>query len=69
MAQISEDALKALQDLESTRPLSIIRLSDSITGSDESGSGLKRSSDVSADTAYGDTSPANLAVDLVHYKV
>ncbi|KAF2436449.1 hypothetical protein EJ08DRAFT_667234 [Tothia fuscella] len=66
MAQISEDALKALQDLEASKPLSIIRLSESISGSNESGQ--KRSSDVSADTAYGDTSPANLAVDLVHYK-
>jgi hypothetical protein len=68
MAQISSDALKALEDLQSNQLLSIIRLSDSITGSDDS-SAAKRSSDVSASTGYGDTTPANLSVDLVHYKV
>jgi hypothetical protein len=69
MAQISSDALRALEDLESNQLLSIIRLSDSISGSDDSNAAPKRSSDVSASTGYEDTTPANLSVDLVHYKV
>lgn len=50
--------------------LSIIRLSQNITGADEGTSGAKRASDVSADSSsHGDMTPGSLAVDLVHYKV
>ena len=50
--------------------LTIIRLSQNITGADDVASGAKRASDVSADNSnHGDMTPGSLAVDLVHYKV
>lgn len=46
--------------------LAIIRLANNIS---KSSSTEKRSSDVSTDSTFGGTTPAGLAVELVHYKV
>lgn len=46
--------------------LAIIRLANNIS---KSSSAEKRSSDVSTDSTFGGTTPAGLAVELVHYKV
>jgi hypothetical protein len=46
--------------------LAIIRLANNFS---KSNGGEKRSSDVSTDSTFGGTTPAGLAVELVHYKV
>jgi hypothetical protein len=46
--------------------LAIIRLANNVS---KSNAGEKRSSDVSTDSTFGGTTPAGLAVELVHYKV
>jgi hypothetical protein len=51
---------------EFTRELNIIRLANNVSKSND---GPKRSSDVSNDSTYVGTTPASLAVELVHYKV
>lgn len=50
-----------------SKELAIIRLSRDISNN-RAGDGLKRNSDASTD-AGEDRTPANLAADLVHYKV
>lgn len=56
--------------MDSNVLLSIIRLSQNITGAEDANQTTKRSSDVSAESSNnGDMTPVSLAIDLVHYKV
>jgi hypothetical protein len=67
-ANMASHALEQLLHLESSQSLSIIHLSNGITGPDDPSNASTRTSDASiADGS--DTTPASLAADLVHYKV
>jgi len=69
MAAPTVNTQEALAVLDQTSSLSIIKLSESLLAPDDAETGTNRSSDVSADNAYMDTSPASLRADLVHYEV
>lgn len=58
--------MDVLSKPEFNSELAIIRLAKNIS---KSSGGEKRSSDVSTDNSFGGTTPAGLAVELVHYKV
>lgn len=62
-------AQEALMKLNDSTPLAIVKLSDSLSVAEDAETGTNRSSDVSADNAYIDMSPASLREDLVHYEV
>ena len=60
---------EALALFDDSKPLSIVKLSESLSVSEDSETGTNRSSDVSAENAYTDMSPASLREDLIHYEV
>lgn len=60
---------ETLAILDQTSSLSIIQLSESLSAPDDAETGTNRSSDISTDNGYIDTSPASLRADLVHYEV
>ena len=65
---MAENAINQFSLLENSQKLSILQLSKSISGSQDSSTLTARTSDasVSDDTT---TTPATLAADLIHYKV
>lgn len=62
-----EDVLNSVLDLQRTHELSILKLSEPISGPLKHTAG-ERTSDVSADV-FENPSPASLEADLTHYKV
>jgi hypothetical protein len=67
MASSHEDVLDSVLGLQSAHELSIVKLSEPISGPLKQNSG-ERTSDVSADV-FENPSPASLEADLAHYKV
>jgi hypothetical protein len=67
MAPSYEDALESILQSQSSYELSILKLSEPISGLPKRNTG-ERTSDVSAD-AFDNPTPANLEADLSHYKV
>jgi hypothetical protein len=65
MAQSPEETLSALLKLQKSHELSIIKLSEPVSGALKAGD---RKSDVSVDV-FENPSPASLEADLAHYKV
>ena len=59
--------MRALKELQKTQ-LSIIRLQQSIGGSEPQNGG-KRNSDASTAGGFDDATPASLEAELTHYKV
>lgn len=62
-----ENALNSVLGLQRSHELSIVKLSEPISGALKQNSG-ERTSDVSADV-FENPSPASLEADLAHYKV
>jgi len=60
---------EALAILGQTSNLSVIQVSESLSMPDDTETATNRSSDISADNGYIDTSPASLRADLEHYEV
>ena len=69
MTTSTANTQEALAILSQALSLSIIKLSESLSTPDDAETGTNRSSDVSTDNGYVDTSPASLRADLVHYEV
>jgi len=69
MAKSTTNTQENLAILDQTSSLSIIKLSESLLAQDDAETDTNRSSDVSADNGYIDTSPASLRADLMHYEV
>ena len=67
MAQSQDEILETLLDAQKSHELSIIKLSEPISGSLQQSAG-ERSSDVSAE-GFESPTPASLEADLSHYKV
>jgi hypothetical protein len=66
---MASHALEQLAHLEASQKLSIIHLSSSISDADDASWSESRTSDASTASDNANTTPANLAADLVHYKV
>ncbi len=66
MARSHEEVLDDILEAQKSQKLSIINLSEPISGPVRPNNG-ERTSDVSAD-AFDNPSPASLEADLVHYK-
>ncbi|KAG4419234.1 hypothetical protein IFR04_007646 [Cadophora malorum] len=66
MAQSHEDILETLLEVQSGHELSIIKLSEPVSGQLKQKAG-ERTSDVSADV-FDSPTPASLEADLAHYK-
>lgn len=67
MAQSQREVLDALLDTQVSHELSIIKLSEPISGPLKQ-NGADRASDVSAEV-FENPTPASLEADLAHYKV
>jgi hypothetical protein len=67
MAQSHDEILETLLDAQNSHELSIIKLSEPISGSLKQ-NGAERTSDVSAEV-FENPTPASLEADLAHYKV
>jgi hypothetical protein len=67
MAQSHEDILQSLLDAQNSHELSIVKLSEPISGPLKQNDG-ERTSDVSAEV-FDNPTPASLEADLAHYKV
>jgi hypothetical protein len=67
MAQSREETLAAILKAQKSNELSIIKLSEPVSGSVRQNPS-ERTSDVSAET-FETPSPASLEADLAHYKV
>ncbi len=67
MAQSHSEVLQALLDAQNSNELSIIKLSEPISGPLKPNAG-ERTSDVSAEV-FEKPTPASLEADLAHYKV
>jgi hypothetical protein len=67
MARSHKDVLEELLKSQSSNELSILKLSEPVSGSLKQNQG-ERTSDVSAD-AFENPTPASLEADLAHYKV
>jgi hypothetical protein len=67
MAQSHEEVLEALLEAQNTHELSIIKLSEPVSGPLKQNPG-ERTSDVSAEV-FENPTPASLEADLAHYKV
>jgi hypothetical protein len=67
MAQSYDEVRKSLTEIQKSYELSIIKISEPISGAINQSS-TTRTSDVSAD-AFDSPSPASLEADLSHYKV
>jgi hypothetical protein len=67
MARSHKDVLEELLKSQSSNELSILKLSEPVSGSLKQNLG-ERTSDVSAD-AFENPTPASLEADLAHYKV
>lgn len=66
-AQSHEDILETILEVQSEHELSIIKLSEPVSGQLKQKAG-ERTSDVSADV-FDNPTPASLEADLAHYKV
>jgi hypothetical protein len=67
MAQSHKEVLETILEAQKSHELSIIKLSEPISGPIKQNAG-ERTSDISAD-AFESPSPASLEADLAHYKV
>ena len=67
MASPHGEVLEALLDAQNSHELSIIKLSEPISGALKQ-HGAERTSDVSAEV-FENPTPASLEADLAHYKV
>lgn len=67
MAQSHEEILDTILEAQKSHELSIIKLSEPVSGPIKQKAG-ERTSDVSADV-FENPSPASLEADLAHYKV
>jgi hypothetical protein len=67
MVQSHEEVLEALLDIQNSHELSIIKLSEPVSGPLKPNPG-ERTSDVSAGV-FENPTPTSLEADLAHYKV
>lgn len=68
MTQSHQDILETLLEVQNDHELSIIKLSEPVSGQLKQNGGKERTSDVSTDV-FDNPTPASLEADLTHYKV